>query len=89
MPPCTVGCSVLTRPSIISGKPVTSETLTTGSPASARALAVPPVETSFEAAGVQGLGEGHQAGLVGDTQQRSADGDGPWEAAPGEWLTFP
>ena len=46
MPPCTAGCSVLTRPSIISGNPVTVETLVTVSPASTRALAVPPVDTS-------------------------------------------
>ena len=45
-PPCTFGCSVFTRPSIISGKPVNSDTSRTGRPASAIALAVPPVETS-------------------------------------------
>src|SRR5947209_5899744 len=45
-PPCTLGCSVLTRPSIISGKPVSSETSFTLRPAAAIALAVPPVETS-------------------------------------------
>jgi hypothetical protein len=46
MPPCTIGCSVFTRPSIISGNFVTSETLVTGRPASASARAVPPVETN-------------------------------------------
>src|SRR5204863_9452978 len=40
------GCSVLTRPSIISGKPVTADTLVTGSPAPLNARAVPPVDTS-------------------------------------------
>ena len=40
------GCSVLTRPSSISGKPVCSATSVTGSPASASSLAVPPVESS-------------------------------------------
>src|SRR5262245_8596767 len=40
------GCSVLTRPSSISGKPVTCATSVTGSPASASSLAVPPVDTS-------------------------------------------
>src|SRR6185295_3690873 len=45
-PPCTFGCSVFTRPSIISGKPVGAETSRTVSPASASALAVPPVEIS-------------------------------------------
>src|SRR5262245_32367844 len=45
-PPCTFGCSVLTRPSIISGEPVRSATSTTERPASLSAFAVPPVETS-------------------------------------------
>ena len=45
-PPCTAGCSVLTRPSIISGKPVTSATSRTVRPAARSALAVPPVESS-------------------------------------------
>ena len=45
MPPCTAGCSVFTRPSSISGTPVTSETLVTGTAAAARARAVPPVDT--------------------------------------------
>src|SRR5919112_2440104 len=44
MPPCILGCSVLTRPPRISGAPVTSETGTTSTPASESALAVPPVE---------------------------------------------
>ena len=44
-PPWTRGCSVLTRPSIISGKPVRSSIGRTGTPASESALAVPPVET--------------------------------------------
>ena len=44
MPPCILGCSVLTRPPSISGAPVTSETGTTGTRASSNALAVPPVE---------------------------------------------
>ena len=39
------GCSVLTRPSSISGKPVKSSIARTGRPASASARAVPPVET--------------------------------------------
>src|SRR6202048_205687 len=45
-PPCTRGCRVLTRPSIISGKSVSSETSLTFRPAAAIALAVPPVDTS-------------------------------------------
>ena len=43
-PPCTMGCSVLTRPSIISGNWVTSSIGVTGTPASAMTRAVPPVE---------------------------------------------
>ena len=39
------GCSVLTRPSSVSGKPVTSPTAVTGTPAAAMVLAVDPVET--------------------------------------------
>src|SRR5688572_3353122 len=44
--PCTFGCSVFTRPSMISGKPVSDDTSVTASPAPAIARAVPPVETS-------------------------------------------
>src|SRR6266542_1938415 len=43
--PCTFGCNVFTRPSIISGKPVTCSTRTTGTPSRRSASAVPPVET--------------------------------------------
>jgi hypothetical protein len=43
-PLCTAGCSVLTRPSKISGNPVTSEMPITGIPSLASRLAVPPVE---------------------------------------------
>ena len=45
-PPWIFGCSVFTRPSIISGKPVCWLTSVTGSPRSARSRAVPPVERS-------------------------------------------
>src|SRR5438309_11807056 len=38
------GCSVFTRPSMISGNPVTSTTSATGNPASRSVFAVPPVE---------------------------------------------
>ena len=44
-PACTRGCSVLTRPSRHSGKPVSSSTLVTGTPAAAIRAAVLPVET--------------------------------------------
>ena len=40
------GCSVLTRPSMISGKPVKSSTLRTPRPASRSSVAVPPVDTT-------------------------------------------
>ena len=40
------GCRVLTRPSSISGKPVSSATSVTGSALSASSFAVPPVDTS-------------------------------------------
>src|SRR5690606_1206799 len=43
-PPCTTGCSVLTRPSMISGKPVRSDTSTAAMPACASSRRVPPVE---------------------------------------------
>src|SRR5262249_2691830 len=43
-PPWIFGWSVFTRPSSISGKPVWSLTWRTGTPASARSFAVPPVE---------------------------------------------
>ena len=46
-PACTCGCSVLTRPSRISGKPVTSSTVVTGDAGARRCgPRVPPVETS-------------------------------------------
>jgi len=44
MPPWILGCNVFTRPSIISGKPVTSATSRTVTPDSRSSLAVPPVE---------------------------------------------
>ena len=44
-PACTRGCSVLTRPSRHSGKPVRSSTGVTGTPAAAILAAVLPVET--------------------------------------------
>src|SRR3954471_8113229 len=45
-PPCTDGCSVLTRPSNASGKPVTSLTGVHETPASASTRAVEPVDTT-------------------------------------------
>ena len=46
-PPWMVGCSVFTRPSSISGKPVWSATSVTARPASASSFAVPPVDSSL------------------------------------------
>ena len=46
IPPCTFGCKVFTLPSIISGKPVISETDITGIPAAFNCCIVPPVEIS-------------------------------------------
>src|SRR5688572_4421670 len=46
IPACTRGCSVFTRPSSISGKPVTSSTGVTSIPASRSVAAVPPEETN-------------------------------------------
>src|SRR5690242_12171321 len=43
-PPWIFGCSVLTRPSSISAKPVCAATSVTATPASASSFAVPPVE---------------------------------------------
>ncbi len=45
IPACTAGLRVLTRPSKISGCPVTSDTSVTSIPASLSFEAVPPVET--------------------------------------------
>ena len=47
-PPCTLGCSVFTRPSSISGNCVTSATSVTGRPASCSSLAVPPVDSRLK-----------------------------------------
>ncbi len=44
MPPWILGCRVLTRPSRISGNPVTSATWRTLMPASCKVLKVPPVD---------------------------------------------
>jgi len=70
-PPCTLGCSVLTLPSIISGKPVSSETSVTFNPAAAIALAVPPVENEDRRRGrPSAAGEFDQSGFIGHGQQK-------------------
>src|SRR5215218_4344192 len=48
IPPWILGWRVFTRPPSISGASVTAATSTTGSPASAIAVAVPPLETSSQ-----------------------------------------
>jgi hypothetical protein len=68
-PPCMRGCRVLTRPSSISGKPVTSDTSVTGRPASASSLAVPPVDSRRTPWACSALGKFDDAGLVGHGQQ--------------------
>ena len=70
MPPWTFGCSVTTRWPRIAGKPVRSATSVTGMPASAIAVAVPPLDTSSHAELVQAAGELDDAGLVVDGEQR-------------------
>ena len=62
------GCSVLTRPSIISGKPVTSETLVTGKPGVGERLRRAAGRDELDAAGGQPAAELDQAGLVRNTQ---------------------
>ena len=49
------GCMVLTRPSSISGKPVTSSTRVTGMPESLSSFAVPPVEMTVTPMSVRPL----------------------------------
>src|SRR5690606_5651088 len=69
-PPWTTGCRVLTRPSIISGKPVTSETSRTASPASRRARAVPPVESSSTPRAARALASSTRP-VLSDTDSRA------------------
>ena len=71
MPPCTAGCSVLTRPSIISGKPVTSETFMTGSPAPAMARSRAAGRDELDPQIRKPLRQVDQATLVRDTQNRA------------------
>ena len=74
-PACTFGCSVFTRPSRHSGKPVRSSTLVTGTPACSMALAVLPVETISTPASWRALCQVVYAGLVVDADQRPPDRD--------------
>ena len=67
-PACTRGCSVLTRPSRHSGKPVSSSTGVTGTPASAMCCAVDPVETISTPSLCSPCGQLGQPGLVVDAR---------------------
>ena len=74
MPPWIRGCSVLTRPSRISGKPVTSETPVDGEP---RRREVPPGAAGrdeLEPERGEAVGELDESGLVGDGEQRAGGG---------------
>ena len=72
-PAAMTGWIVFTRPSSISGKPVTSDTSRTGMPSFLSRAAVPPVEMSSIPSSCKTLGKGGNAGLIGDTQQRALD----------------
>ena len=72
-PPCTLGCSVFTRPSIISGKPVSSATSSTLRPASASALRGAAGRDELDAVAGERAGEIDQAGLVGHREQGAGD----------------
>ena len=50
MPPWTFGCSVTTRWPRIAGNPVSSATSVTGTPGSATAFAVPPLDRTRQPA---------------------------------------
>ena len=64
---------VLTRPSSISGNPVTSATSCTGTPASRSMRAVPPVEIMSAPNWLEPAGEIDHAGFVGDTDKNAFD----------------
>jgi hypothetical protein len=63
-----LGMEVFTRPSIISGNPVTSEMPITAKPAADKALAVPPVIRVPTPVG-KAFGEWNQASFVRNTDQ--------------------
>ena len=73
-PPCTFGCSVFTRPSIISGKPVSSATSLHRQARLGERLARAAGRDDLDAAAGQGAGELDEAGLVGNGNQRTANG---------------
>ena len=75
MPPCTRGCRVLTRPSSISGEPVTSSTSCTGDAGGGDLLGRGAGGDDLDAGVVQALRELLQTGLVVDRNQCPADGN--------------
>ena len=88
-PPWIAGCRVLTRPSRHSGNPVTCSTGVTGSPASAIALAEPPVETSATPAASSAVASFDQPGLVGHREQRAPDRPPALVRPIRRWLAAP
>src|ERR1051326_5024349 len=84
-PPWIAGCNVLTRPSSISGNPVTAVTSVTGSPTSARARAAPAVETSAtpRAANPRAKGTSPALSLTEISARRIGRGEGVMAAPPG------
>ncbi len=89
-PAWTRGCRVLTRPSSISGEPVTAATSVTGRPASRSVRAVPPVDTSSQPRATRPRPRSTQAGLVRHRQQRPArDRDARRRPGPGRCATWP
>ena len=75
MPACTRGCSVLTRPSRHSGKPVRSSTLVTGRPSVCDQRGRPAGGDELDAGVVQAADELVEPGLVVDGDQRALDRD--------------
>ena len=71
MPPWSAGCSVFTRPSIISGKPVSADTLGDGRGRRRSARGGAAGRHELEAAGGEAAAQIDDSGLVGDAQQGS------------------
>ncbi len=80
IPPWTRGWSVLTRPSSISGKPVTAATSVTGRPASRSARAVPPVDTSSKPARARPAANAASP-VLSETDSSARRGAGTWSSA--------
>src|SRR5262249_28160260 len=71
-PPWTMGCRVLTRPPMISGKPVTLSMGVTGTPAWARDWAVPPVEMISTPRDARVLAKGMRS-VLSETERRARE----------------